>query len=201
MADQDYEDNEGMKNLRDHAKELEKGIKERDARLAEIEEERATERASAREADVRVAFREAGLAEQSASLYPSDLAVSADSVADWASNHGINPVAPSLPRDETMIDRYNRFIAGSGETVGTEDDRSARLMRRVVEARTRKFRPSSEERQELEKDEAEVNALNRQLEREILAGRAQPFGQGNVLGYGGGIDPPIWANRTLEATR
>lgn len=194
------EENEGVRNLRARLEQESEARKAAEATAAAVQAEREAELFAARETNLKQEFKGLGLNENMATLYPVDGAVSADAVAEWASNFGISSQAVREPENETELDRYNKLIAGAWDTGNNQDDLGSKLERAVRETLRKRTRPSDAELADAEQLTQAVNEVHKQAEREVLAGRVS-FGNGGIAEYGGRVQPPRWANRTLEATQ
>lgn len=197
MSDFEHED-EGVKNLREELKRLKTELEQKDQAIAEREQADAARALAEREAQLKSAFKDVGLTEQMASLYPEDQDVSADAVANWAQTYGIAPQRKE-PEPENDLDRINRLTSNAWNNSDEISDVAQKLIKGVYDAHTRNTRPSSKEIEEAEELRRWVNDKNRMLERAVQEGRAKPFGTDGVAAYGGRVNPPEWADATAQA--
>lgn len=193
---EEYEQNEGVKNLRDALKKRDEELEALRADLTKRDERDAAEAATRRGAALADTFKTLGLSDRAVSLYPADADTSPDAIAEWASTHGLN--AQKAPEVDPNIEGLNRLSGGSFSTPSPDDDLNNKILKGVTSARDRKTVPTQAEKEEHQDHIDRINATNRRLEREVLSGRAAASTEW-VGGRGGLIDPPKWANRTIDA--
>jgi hypothetical protein len=191
---------EGVRALRARLKEEAAARKVAEEQLAARNTADEQAAAEAHATAVAAEFKQFGLSENMAKLYPADGAADADSIAEWASNYGLS-VRKEEVAEPSILDRYNQVVAGAWNNQSNTDDLGSRIIKGVMEARNKKTIPTQEERDDAEILMNEVNRRNRELEQEVLRGNAQPFGADGVAAYGGLLQPPVWANYTLEANK
>lgn len=194
MSDQEYEQSEGVKNLREQLKKEREDRATAEGRIAELEAQQAEQASLRRTGAVKAAFTELGLPEKSVALYPSDAEVSADAIADWASTYGLSRQATT--QTPSNVDGLNALMSGAFEP-GTEvDDLHSRVMRGTQESYDRRTVPTAQELADHERDSREITRLHRAYAKEVQARRANPLAPN---GRGGPTDPPYYANRAQQA--
>lgn len=188
------QDNEGVKNLREALKERDRLLEETRERLAEYEAAQAQEASARRNDSLRAAFKSLGLDEKAVSLYPADAQPTADSVAEWASTHGIASARPAVSDDTEGLNRLaDMAYAPAQDSFG---DLATRVKRGTMESYDRRTVPTAQELADHERDARDINRLHQRYAKEVQAGRAQPLAPN---GRGGPTDPPYYANRAQQA--
>lgn len=135
-----------------------------------------------------------------ADVYRGDL--TPEAVKTFVEGLQMTPRAPSEPKPPAPAadawGRYEDTSRGGPPVSTTEYDRLLAETREALDAvRNSRYAPPAEADDKFAGTIDKVNKLNRQWEREIRAGRAQPAYVGNT-GFGGRLDPPEYAYRALD---
>jgi len=150
--------------------------------------------------EVKATLRDLGVPESLANLYPSDAPTTKDAIKTFIKdNVGIDPDV------NTEWARYSQR-AGQGEAPPAAEDEMEAYAKKLIEG-NRKFysRPydlSPDEKLEIEEIQLKVvNELLPKWDNDVASGRMGPII--DPQGFGGLIDPPIYARRAsfhMQAT-
>jgi hypothetical protein len=114
-------DNENFRQLREHAKELEKEMKAAKKDLADLNDLRAykaEQEAAKRTSALGNTFKDLGLPAQQAALYPPDAEATPEAIRAFAEQYGL--LAPQEGSPETPVETGFAPVPPVGETIGAK---------------------------------------------------------------------------------